>query len=331
MRNARPAQRRTARGAAGLALACSLALAACGTTTEGAAPGPTGAPEATTSPAPADYPRTVDHAMGSTDIPEAPERVVVLDTGELDSVLSLGVTPVGAVTTEVDTRFLSYLEEDAAGVEGVGTIPEPNLEAIAALRPDLILSNKVRHEDLYDELSQIAPTVFAEAVGAVWKDNLRLAAEALALEEEAEAGIDAYEQSAAALGRTLDDPSATTVSALRFVEGTIRVYRPESFIGTVLTDIGLSQVELPLAEFPAFTEISAEQLEVAEADIIVYASFGEPDDSGQLAVLAGPLWPRLTAVEEGRAFAVDGDVYYSGIGLTAANLIVEDMATKLDG
>lgn len=70
---------------------------------------------------------------------------------------------------------------------------------------------------------------------------------------------------------------------------------------------------------------------MADGDIVVYASFGEPKDSGELSVPAGPLWPRLTAVKEGRAFSVDGDVYYSGIGLAAASLIVEDLTAKLGG
>ncbi len=316
--------RQTRRRVVVAALVAAVALAGCGETNGGAA-----APDVTEKAPATEFPRTVEHAMGSTEIPQRPERVVVLDTGELDSALSLGVTPVGAVTTAVDTRFLSYLEEDAAGIEGVGTIPEPNLEAIAALRPDLILSNNVRHEELYDELSQIAPTVFAEAVGAVWKDNLRLAAEALGLEDEAEAGIENYEQEAAALGETLGDPSTTTISALRFVEGTIRAYSKESFVGTVFEDIGLSRPELPPGEYAAFTELSPEQLELADADIIVYSSYGSAEDSGQLSVLAGPLWPRLAAVEKGQAFLVEDDVYFTGIGLGAASLIVEDMSDKL--
>jgi ABC-type Fe3+-hydroxamate transport system substrate-binding protein len=130
-------------------VAIALILTACGGTAE---------PGKTTPSDDAAFPRTVEHAMGQTEIPQQPERVVVLDTGELDTALSLGVTPVGAVTTAVSDGFLSYLAEDAADVEVVGTIAEPNLEAIAALRPDLILSNRTRHEDLYDELSQIAPT-----------------------------------------------------------------------------------------------------------------------------------------------------------------------------
>ena len=312
----------TGRIAGALAVAIALILTACGGTAE---------PGKTTPSDDAAFPRTVEHAMGQTEIPQQPERVVVLDTGELDTALSLGVTPVGAVTTAVSDGFLSYLAEDAADVEVVGTIAEPNLEAIAALRPDLILSNRTRHEDLYDELSQIAPTVFAERVGAVWKENFLLDAEALGLEDDAAQLLEKYETAAAEVGRSIGDPGGTTISALRFVDGTIRVYSPQSFIGTVLADIGLDQLELPVADVPTFTELSAEELTRADAEIVLYSSFGPAEDSGEEAAVAGPLWSRLGAVQADRAFAVEDDVFFTGIGLTAATLMLEDLKEKLTG
>lgn len=308
-------------GAIGVAVA--VTLTACG----GSAPSDTGA-----GPAPASggaFPRTVVHAMGETEIPERPERVVVLDTGELDTALALGVTPVGAVTTGASDDFLSYLADDVADVEPVGTVPEPDLEAIAALQPDLILSNKTRHEAFYEQLSQIAPTVFAEAVGVVWKDNVRLDAEALGLEEEAAAALEQYETDAAALGQEIGDPAGTTVSTLRFVDGTIRAYTGESFIGTVLADIGLDQLELPAGQYPTFAELAAEEVTSADADIVLYSSFGPAGDSGETAVVAGPLWPRVGAVAESRAYAVDDDIFYSGIGLRAATLQLEELRQLL--
>ena len=45
---------------------------------------------------------------------------------------------------------------DPSTVQPVGTISEPNLEAVAALAPDLILTNAVRDGDRYEELSAIA-------------------------------------------------------------------------------------------------------------------------------------------------------------------------------
>lgn len=308
--------------ATALALALALPLAACGSEDGGAEAEPTG--NADTS-----FPRTVQHAMGSTEIAERPERVVVLDTGELDTALSLGITPVGAVTTAVSDGFLSYLAEDAADVEVVGTIAEPNLEAIAALQPDLILSNKTRHEAIYEELSQIAPTVFADRVGAVWKDNVRLDAEALGLEQEADELIGAYEADAAALGEDIGDPAGTTVSTMRFVEGAIRVYTAESFIGTVMADIGLDHLQLPTQDVATFAELSPEQVTEADAEIVLYSSYGAVEDSGEAGVVAGPLWPRLGAVGEGRAHAVEDDVFYTGIGLRAATLQLEELRDLL--
>ncbi|RBY89336.1 ABC transporter substrate-binding protein [Blastococcus sp. TF02A-30] len=313
---------RTARATA-LALAAALSLTACGGSDDDTAG------EAAPSSSDAAFPRTVEHAMGSTEIPERPERVVVLDTGELDTVLSLGVTPVGAVTTAVSEEFLSYLAEDAEGVEVVGTIAEPDLEAIAALEPDLILSSKMRHEDIYAQLAQIAPTVFADRVGVVWKENFLLDAEALGLEDEARAALDEYEADAAALGEEIGDPAGTTVSAMRFVQGAIRVYTAESFIGTVLADIGLGQLQLPTDKSPTFAELSAEELTQADADVLLYSSYGPEDESGAATVVAGPLWPRLTAVAEGNAHAVEDDVFYTGIGLRAATLQLDALRELL--
>src|SRR5687768_2031480 len=53
--------------------------------------------------------RPVEHAMGHSCVPEAPQRVVVLDTGELDSALAVGVKPVGAVSAFADGELPSYL------------------------------------------------------------------------------------------------------------------------------------------------------------------------------------------------------------------------------
>jgi iron complex transport system substrate-binding protein len=315
--------RRPALSVTGLVLALALPLTACGAADAG---GTTSEPTTSADPA---FPRTVEHAMGSTEIPERPERVVVLDTGELDTALALGVVPVGAVTTDASDDFLSYLADDAADVQPVGTVAEPDLEAIAALQPDLILSNKTRHEAIYEQLGQIAPTVFAERVGVVWKENFLLDAEALGLEARAHAELDEYEASVAALGEELGDPAGTTISALRFVEGTVRVYSGQSFIGTVLADIGLDQLELPTGPSPTFAELAAEEITQADADIVLYSSFGPADASGGDAVVAGPLWSRLGAVADGRAHAVEDDIFYTGIGLRAAMLQLEELRELL--
>lgn len=265
--------------------------------------------------------RTVQHAMGSTEITGNPTRVVVLDTGELDSVLALGVTPVGAVRADANTGLQSYLAERTQGVEMVGTIIEPNLEAIATLQPDLILSNKVRHEDLYDQLSGIAPTVFAENVGVAWKENFLLAGEALDKREEAERILADYEQKAEQVGQQFGDPAALRVSMLRFIPTGIRLYGEGSFIGTILSDAGFARPQSQQVD-KTFVEISREQLSLADGDLLFYASLGETE---QDSLTTGPLWQSLDAVSSGRAHEVPDDLWYLGIGPIAADLVLDDM------
>ncbi|MFE7119870.1 ABC transporter substrate-binding protein, partial [Streptomyces sp. NPDC057654] len=128
----------------------------------------------------------VTTAMGEVTVKDHPRRVVVLDTAELDSAITLGVRPVGATHADVATGFLDYLPKDKlSGIKDVGGIAAPNLEAVAALKPDLILTNKDRDGSRYKELSQIAPTVMTGATGFPWKANFTTHAAALGRTAEA--------------------------------------------------------------------------------------------------------------------------------------------------
>ncbi|WP_228984740.1 ABC transporter substrate-binding protein, partial [Streptomyces sp. DH12] len=126
-------------------------------------------------------------------IKAAPRRVVVLDVGEFDNVVSLGLKPVGYAPSEGDAAIPSYLEKGAGEPKSVGTINSLNLEAIAGLQPDLILGSQLRAADKYDELSKIAPTVFSIRPGFTWKENYLLNAQALDRTKQAESALAAYE------------------------------------------------------------------------------------------------------------------------------------------
>ncbi|MCA1700124.1 MAG: iron-siderophore ABC transporter substrate-binding protein, partial [Actinobacteria bacterium] len=212
-------------------LLATLFLVACGN--DDATEAKSGASESAAT-------RTVKHAMGITKITGTPKRVVVLDTGELDSAVALGVKPVGAVEAIAGDGLPAYLGDAVKGVKLVGTIEQPNVEAIAALAPDLILSSKVRHEAIYDQLARVAPTVFSEEVGVTWKENFALHARALGTVDEAGRLQAEYEDKAGELGAALGDKrSDTTVSVVRSVGDEVRIYLKANFLGTILEDAGL--------------------------------------------------------------------------------------------
>ena len=300
-------------------------LAACG----GAGGSSGGTASGAGSAAGTEQERVVQHAMGETAVPANPERVVVLDTQELDAAVSLGITPVGAVRTDVGTDFPSYLRDVVEQTQNVGTIQTPDLEAIAALEPDLILSSKLRHEAIYADLAQIAPTVFAERTGDAWKDNLLLYARALGKEQEAERTLAEYERRATELGEQLGNPRETTVSVVRFLPGEIRLYGPKSFSGTVLEDVGLARPQVVMETDEIAVNVSLEQLGQADADVIYVTTYGPEQDTQQREALAGPLWNSLEAVRNGRVHQVADDIWMLGIGVTGANLILDDLQKTL--
>ncbi|MFI9624462.1 ABC transporter substrate-binding protein [Streptomyces sp. NPDC052042] len=274
-----------------------------------------------------EFPRTINHAMGKTEVEAAPKRVVVLDVGEFDNVVSLGVKPVGYAPSEGDAAIPSYLKKDAGDPKNVGTINNLNLEAIANLKPDLILGSQLRAADKYDALSKIAPTVFSIRPGFTWKENYLLNAAALDRTAEAKSELAAYEAKAKKLG---DDIGADkpTISMVRYMPDRIRLYAKASFIGTILEDVGLPRPKNQQIDDLA-AEISSEKIDEADADWIFTGVYGDVKATKRDTTQSNPLWKNLKAVKEGRAKDVPDETWYLGLGVTAANLVLDDLRADL--
>ncbi|MEU5892427.1 iron-siderophore ABC transporter substrate-binding protein [Streptomyces sp. NPDC047461] len=279
------------------------------------------------------FPRTLKTAMGDVKIPSRPKRVVVLDTGELDDVTLLGIDPVGAVAPHFKTEggFPTYLKGELKNTADVGPLLEPNLEKIASLEPDLILSSKVRHEKVYDKLSAIAPTVFTETTGGVWKENLKVHAKALGLEKEATAELKEYETRAKALGEAIrkkDGGTMPTASVVRFIAGPTRLYQSNSYSGVVLHDIGFKRPSSQVSNDPEVTmkDVSPEQIDQADADLVFVTSADVDDKTQKKQVTSNPVWKSLPAVKNGKVFEVPDETWMSGIGVQAAEQMLADVA-----
>ena len=310
------------------ALALSLILAACGGSTTGAEAAPD----------------TVEiaHAMGSTEVTCAPQRVVTLGQGETDSTLALGVTPVGVVKPWTDDWY-SYLPDEVEQAEVVGTEIEPDLEAIAALEPDLILGSKLRHEALYEQLSQIGPTVFTDTIGVTWKENVGTYAAALCREDEGKEIVDEYEARAAAIGEDLKaaDQGDTEVSIIRFMPDRVRIYLT-GFPGSVIRDTGLPRPKAQtVADWEAseqLIEISEERIPEMDGDVIFemvsaehYAQQGTQTVDEQIdRWTSTALWRNLSAVKAGKVVEVDESSWNLGGGIGAANAMLADLETYFD-
>jgi iron complex transport system substrate-binding protein len=308
----------------------ALALSGCGSSD----PDDSGDSGDSGGAASAGYPRTIEHAMGKTEIKTKPKRVVALDTSYVDATLILDTPVVGYTDYRtINGKLPDYLGDDrttyGSEAQSVGTLAEPNLEKIAALNPDLIISAKVRHEKLYDQLSAIAPTIMSETTGATWKDNIRLEAKAVGAEDLAEKEISAYEQAAKTIGAAINAKAGDpTISVVRFVDGPTRLYQNASYSGIVLKDAGLKRPKSQdVAGFAL--EISPERIKDADADAIFVATYA--DDKGlskktEAQFKANPLWkPLATKVHD-----VPDLTWMTAVGLQGAWSILTDLAKTFD-
>jgi iron complex transport system substrate-binding protein len=320
-------RRRVVAGAVALAAAATFSITSCSSGDD--SPAASGTTSST-----GQFPRTVDHFRGSTEIPAAPQRIVALDNSFTDAVLLLEAPLVGYVDYR-EPGLPDYLgssrNEFAAEAESVGKVSTASLEQIAALQPDLIISAEVRDGKNYEQLSAIAPTIFTETTGPTWKDNIRLVGKALGKEELAEQKIGAYEERAAAVGAEINDTASNPViSVVRFAgEPTARLYRTTSFSGIVLSDAGLarpqSQGPDPADPDNIMQAISPELISEAEGDAIFVSTWQDPAGKSAEAAkpfLESPLWQTL----KGSKVDVDDARWMSPVSIQGAHLILDDLS-----
>lgn len=278
------------------------------------------------------FPRTVVHALGSTTIDAEPTRIAVISTGQMDASLTLGVVPAGSTAGDGADVVPSYLRDEFSAdrtaidrVVNLGDRAEPNLEALAALAPDLILMNSAAKdaEQVLATMSAIAPTVITQGTGLYWKQDFQLLADALGRREQAQQWLTEHQDRAAGLGADLSP--APTVSFLRKNGDRTRVFGVASFSGSVAEDAGLPRPESQSFTDDTSQDLSPEQLTLADGDWLFFGVQG----GNETELTSLPLWSSLPVVVAGKVVEVDDDAFYLNTGPTAARLILEQLEATL--
>jgi iron complex transport system substrate-binding protein len=290
-------------------LAAALVLAGCG----GSDAGETSSAEGSTAPsgsASSAFPVTVTTAFGDVEVPAEPVRVVALGWGDAETALALGVQPVGA------SDWLAF------GGEGVGPWAageydqapeiietlEPSYEAIAALKPDLILDTKSpATSERYEKLSAIAPTIGqpedTDPYLTTYSQQLDLIGQALGKTDQAEA-----------VATEVDDAFAAAKDAhpeFDGVEVAVAAYSADGFGAYVRGDGRVDFMEeLGFTNAPAvqdlatdsfFVPVSEEQLPLLDAGLTV--AFPIFVDAAQIT--DNPLWQSIPSVQAGHSVVLD--------------------------
>jgi iron complex transport system substrate-binding protein len=289
-------------------------------------------------PDPGPATRSAHNAAGvqpdEAQVPADPQRIVVLSGDQLDALCALGLQSriVAAALPDGSSSQPSYLGTVVHRLPGVGTRSSPDLAAIGAAKPDLILGSHALTPKLYSALAAIAPTVFTAAPGAAWEDNLRGVGAATGRADAAGGVIDDFTKKAHDDGAA-HDAAHYQVSIVQFTENTIRVYGAENFPASVLAAVGVDRpasqrfTDKPYVEMGSTDADLAAHPDFSAADgDLVYVSFASPAAKDRAAsIFDSDPWRKLGANRDNRVFVVNDEIWQTGEGVVAARGVIDDL------
>lgn len=284
-----------------------------------------------------DNTRTVTHAMGATEVPEEPQRIVVLSVEATETLLALGIKPVGAVRSETANPsdiWFAHIRDEMEGTPVVGQETQINLEAVASLQPDLIIGIKARQEALYPQLSAIAPTVFTDQFQGRLRENLVQVSEAVGMEQKGSEILSDLDNRIKRLSSKLNDAGFLDqeVGVYRFQVTGARYYYNTSFAAGLIKELGFARPELH--DKDDFAEpLTMERIPEADADIQFYFTFAAADPESGIENtnnwLNHPLWQELRAHQKGQIYQMDNDIWNKSYGILSGRKVLQNIEDAL--
>jgi iron complex transport system substrate-binding protein len=263
--------------------------------------------------------RTVDSSHGRVKIPASPQRVVAMhDQLVAYAIASLGFERIVAVAARdasdpaVAIRQFGEVPAVFERLSDIGTYSEPNLEAIAGVKPDLIIGLPYEVDPIYDQLSGIAPTVVIDLVPGdrpAFQRQRDLAA-VVGVEDELDERLADYRTRLEAVkARIGNGPEGAVFSYLESygtgAEDNYAIKSPYAPGLMAATDLGMKVSASTQALEEEYNAVSLERMADFDADVIFV---GIPEDS-TLDPRVTTFLANTTAGRAGQVFTVSRDVW----------------------
>ncbi|MES0812820.1 Fe(3+) dicitrate ABC transporter substrate-binding protein [Roseibium sp. SCPC15] len=273
----------------------------------------------------------IKHELGTTTVPDMPQRVVVLEFSFVDALAALGVVPVGIADDNKRENIIpAYATIFGENWKSVGTRKTPSLEVIASLQPDLIIADKTRHEAAYDTLSQIAPTIVLDSLGGDYHaavDQMSVIGAALGQPGEAAQRVAEHKEKMAGYAQEISKVSEGVSAQFGVANAKgLWLHSPVSYNGSLLKMFGFSSTMTPSegeVYETNYVPTTLEQLSVVNPDILILGKYVDPAFTDGWA--GETLYEGLAAVKNDNVFYVTAHNWSRLRGLLAAELTAQDL------
>jgi len=274
--------------------------------------------------------KTIVHDFGTTELKKVPKRIVILDNLYGEILDPLHITPVGATTGQADSQEFSTLfkkQYKDAKVVSVGWQGSPDLDKIAELKPDLILMTG-EQEDLYEELSEIAPTVgYQINTDENWdyhETSLKVA-EIFDKRDEMKKDLDRVDAREAVFAENVKAKFGNQkLMYLRVTDTDIRYYAYGHF-GYLYDTYHFNRAETFNPD-DMFQVIDTDKLKDINPDLLIVQA-----DSQELLdnkLKNNPVWSSLKAVQNNKVIYADYSTYMLGFGIVSQEAIMKQISDE---
>ena len=264
---------------------------------------------------------TVQDEHGVFTLDKTPQRIVALELSFADALAAAGVSPVGIADDNDPTRLLPEVRQRLKPWHSVGTRAQPSLEAISALKPDLIIADSSRHGGIYRALQEIAPVLLLKSRNETYAENLQSAAiigQVAGKEAEMQQRLALHRERMQAFAARLPQGASVVFGTSR--EQQFNLHSRESYTGSVLSALGLS-VPQAINHAPV-SAIGVEQLLALNPQWLIVAHYRQESILKRWQQEA--LWSVLQAQQQHQIAAVDSNSWARMRGIFAAERIADD-------
>lgn len=274
---------------------------------------------------------TITHEYGEVTVEKNPQKVVVFDFGVLDTLDAFGVDVDGVPQATVPKSLEKYASSDYTNV---GSLKEPDFEAIHHLEPDVIFISG-RQAELYDQFAEIAPTVFVDVDYTNYMSSLEKNFELLAeIFEKEDILASKLEELKASIDEVNKEASASENKALILLanEGKVSAYGPSSRYGFVHDVFGFKAIDENIEVSQHGQSITFEYILEKNPDVIfvIDRSAAVGGEVGAKETIENELVKKTNAYTNGKIIYLDAvNWYIAGNGVESTKSMVEEVKAAL--
>ncbi|WP_101846825.1 siderophore ABC transporter substrate-binding protein [Halobacillus sp. Marseille-P3879] len=274
---------------------------------------------------------TVEHELGETEVTRNPENVVVFDFGIVDSLDELGVEIQGVAKDSLPDYLSQY---DSDEYENIGGLKEPDFEAISQMDPDVIVISG-RQSEVYDELSEIAPTVYlgvdTTRYMESFEENMLALGEIFKKEEEVEEKLGEIKENIEEVNSKSQSMDGKGLIILAN-DGKVSAYGEGSRFGLIHDVLGVPPVDESIESSTHGQSISFEYISEKNPEYMYVVDRGAVvgDESSAKQVMENEIVKKTSAYEKDQIYYLDPQYWYlSGGGLQSVEAMVNEIKESL--